>query len=205
MTEAIVWTHSGRIVDLLNFKPEDFNIEDGSLGLGNLCRYNGQSVFYYSVAEHCIIASEIATSDTLFDILREAGVEPDFKRYPNSSDKGSWLSWLRLELLIHDIVEAWTGDLVGPLKPHLPRFVEIENRILSTILELHNLPPVLSPEAKAVDAWLLKEEMRVLFPMHQKTHEHFLSHHINYMNPDEARKCYVLCYQDIMKTLYEDI
>lgn len=86
---------SGKYVKPMAMRPEDFDIVDIAHHLSRLCRYNGGTAGYLSVAEHCVKVSQH---------LIDSGYED-----------------LALEGLMHDLFEAYGGDIVNPLKS-LPAF-----------------------------------------------------------------------------------
>lgn len=84
-------TISGRIVDLAAPTADMIDIDDIAHALSNICRYNGHVEYHYSVAQHsCVV----------HDLLAESA--------------GSYA--LCLAGLLHDAHEAYTGDIVTPLK-----------------------------------------------------------------------------------------
>jgi len=111
-----VWTSSGLFVDLLDPLPEQISLDDIAWGLAHTNRYNGQGGVY-SVAEHCVHASNLAP----------AGYE--------------------LAALLHDAAEAYTGDWVRPLRgalngPSYTKLLEIQRGIEYTICSaLYGGPP----------------------------------------------------------------
>ena len=108
MKKISFYTKSGVEVDLANFTPEMIKLEDIAHGLSNLCRYNGQTSMYYSVAEHCVLLCQYA---------HEQGYTPE----------------VQAALLLHDGSEAYVGDVVYHLKRALPYFMEVEEKITSQI------------------------------------------------------------------------
>lgn len=83
-------TYTGKIVDILNLQPDDIDIEDIAMSLARQPRFNGHTTKFYSVAQHCVLASQL-------------GVYND-----------------RLAILLHDAAEAYVGDIVTPLKEYSP-------------------------------------------------------------------------------------
>ena len=75
---------SGKWIDMLNIDPADLSIDDIAYALGQLCRFNGQTNIYLSVAEHSI---------------NVANLLPDH---------------LKLHGLLHDGHESIMGDFTKP-------------------------------------------------------------------------------------------
>ena len=100
---AWIQTVSGRKFPLLDIDPEAVVIEDIAHALSMLCRFNGQCLRFYSVAEHSVHVS--------FEIA------PD----------------LAMVGLMHDAAEAYLGDVPSPLKGQLRDFKGIEGNLLRAI------------------------------------------------------------------------
>lgn len=88
---AVMLTFSGRTVDLADPDLSHFTIEDIARPLAYQCRFVGNTTAFYSVAQHCVLASELA---------------PDGFAY---------------EALMHDAEEAFTGDWPTPWKVRIGR------------------------------------------------------------------------------------
>ncbi len=100
---AWIQTFTGQAFHPLDPQPDTINITDIAHALSMICRFNGHSRKFYSVAEHCVIMSEMIP-----------------KRYA-------------LAALMHDAAEAYVSDVARPIKPHLPMFKEIESKIMAAI------------------------------------------------------------------------
>lgn len=129
---ATIITHSGLYFDFADPKPEQIVVQDIAWGLANTCRFNGQCNRFYSVAQHSVLASHI--------------VPPEHA----------------LAALLHDAAEAYTGDMVKPLKNLLPDFKIVEARVEAAIFDKFGLPHEMSPEIKLADLRLLRTEQRDL-------------------------------------------
>jgi 5'-deoxynucleotidase YfbR-like HD superfamily hydrolase len=121
-------TWSGR-----RFYPADPRVEDVCLGdiahaLARICRFNGHVRDTYSVAQHCVLVSELVLPD------------------------------LALHGLLHDAAEAYTGDLIAPMKRALrthsnadvSAYDHIEQGVERVIREWARLPELNEVEAARV-------------------------------------------------------
>jgi hypothetical protein len=57
-----IMTYTGKRMNILNPRIEDFCIEDIAHHLSNICRYTGAVKTFYSVAQHCVLVSRYAQS-----------------------------------------------------------------------------------------------------------------------------------------------
>lgn len=67
-----IMLQSGAWLDLLSPYACDFTIEDIAHGLALQCRYAGQCLDFYSVAEHSLLVSDIVQEDPLAALLHDA-------------------------------------------------------------------------------------------------------------------------------------
>ncbi len=101
---GVMCTYTGKTIDLEDVRAEDICIQDIAHALSNLCRYTGHTSSFYSVAEHCVLLS-----------------------------KAENMPGTPLARLLHDAVEAYLGDVIGPLKTLLPRYKQFEYQIQRVI------------------------------------------------------------------------
>lgn len=134
-------TFTGKQFYPLAPRAEDIDPTDIAHALSLICRYGGHTTRFYSVAEHCVILSHV--------------VAPEHA----------------LEALLHDATEAYVGDMVRPLKHHMPDYREVEQRVWSAITLRFNLreenarPRDLAAEVVDADnRILLDERAAVLAP-----------------------------------------
>jgi hypothetical protein len=125
-------TYTGKMFWPLNPRVEDICIEDIAHALSLICRYNGHSKYFFSVAQHSVIVSRHV-----------------------SKENALWG-------LLHDVAEAYIGDLPSPIKNCLPEYVKLEERILKTIAKKFDLHHDMPEEVKRADAAVLAAEMKVL-------------------------------------------
>ena len=111
---------SGRKLDILSPSPLDIEIEDISLGLSRVTRWNGQTTgkHAYSVAQHSVIVEEVFNLE-----------------YPNLNKK-----W-KLAALLHDAPEYVIGDLITPFKYALNNsYRDVEDNLMQAIHIRFGLP-----------------------------------------------------------------
>lgn len=107
---------------------------DIAQALSRICRFGGHTRQFYSVAQHCVLASRL--------VPREDA----------------------LAALLHDAPEAYIGDMITPLKALLPGYRAIEQRLWMAIAKRFGIAPVLPESVKRVDLQLMATERRDLLP-----------------------------------------
>ncbi len=127
-----IQTFTGRQFFPLQPRAEDICIEDVAHALSLMCRYTGHTRSFYSVAQHCVIASNI--------------VPPEDARWA----------------LLHDAAEAYLADIARPIKGLLPGIKEIEARIEAAVAERFGLALPMPDSIKRADLVLLATERRDL-------------------------------------------
>lgn len=112
-------TASGGAIDLDAPLPEQIRLTDVATGLGNVCRWNGQSLNRISIAEHSIVVAQLALHDTTIPGSPAAGADP----------------WQLVRCcLMHDAHEAYPpGDVAGPVKALLRLETPALDRLLARI------------------------------------------------------------------------
>ena len=117
-------------------EPQDFDIGVIAHALSMICRFNGHVKTHYSVAQHSVLASE---------------------KCSNKEDA--------LKMLFHDGGEAYTGDIITPLKKYLTNYEEIESNILIAMGKKFGfIWDGMKPEMKEIDKRLLATEVASLVP-----------------------------------------
>lgn len=135
-TKYWIQTFTGQALDFLNPTVEMVNIRDIGQSLARTSRYNGHTKWVYSVAQHSVYVSRLCA--------------PRHK----------------LVGLLHDAVEAYTGDLVAPFK-RLPgglegKVMEVEERLGHVVAEKFGLPKRIPKEVKKADLQMLATEKEQL-------------------------------------------
>ncbi|MEN1976885.1 YfbR-like 5'-deoxynucleotidase [Cellulomonas sp. P4] len=146
---AWMQTYTGRRFYPMDPAPADVVPIDIAHALGMLCRYNGHVDRFYSVAEHCVLMSE-------------------YVEHQHSRE-------LALMALLHDATEAYVGDMIRPLKVHMPEYRAAEDRVMSAIAHHFGLAELIArhngerpPEVKEADSRILLTERAELM---SATHE----------------------------------
>jgi len=140
--ETRIETASGLIYDYADPKPSQVCLADVAHGLGNTCRFGGHTSKFYSVAQHCVLVSEILEAwDQDLDVV-VAG-------------------------LFHDAHEAYLGDLPKPLKsqigPEYERLAEAADEVIFESLNI-DLGALSHETVKEADNRALVAEARLLMP-----------------------------------------
>lgn len=123
---------NGEYFDFMDPASSIWGLDEIADGLAKTCRFAGQCVGFYSVAEHSLLVAEL--------------VEPKH----------------RLAALLHDAAEAFTGDITKPLKGMIPEFKAIEKRIEQAIFDRFGVPLPMPVEVKDADMMMLGVEQHHL-------------------------------------------
>ena len=134
--KSSILTFSGKSFDVLDPSPEMIDLEDIASALSKLCRFGGHAQQFYSVAEHCTLASRMAE-----------------KISPSDRVLMAWA-------LMHDASEAYLVDLPRPIKGQLPDYVRLEDSIQQAISKRFDLPWPMPDEVHQIDGDMLAFELR---------------------------------------------
>lgn len=129
-TPGCVFTRYSGGVNLLDPDPETIDLRDIELGMSRIVRFNGQTKDAITVGEHCVRLADWHGSD------------------------------LEIHLLLHDAAEAYTGDIVSPLKQLLPEIADIERRLISAIYVKFGLIEPDWEHIHAIEALYFDDEFR---------------------------------------------
>lgn len=128
-------TYTGRQFHFDEPNFDSINIVDIAHALSNLCRFNGHTRRFYSVAEHSIKTMQLVRSMTL---------EPNMRKMFRTA-------------LMHDATEAYLGDMVRPLKrlPSMKAYREMEQHLWHVMANKWELYQEVPPLVKEADETLL--------------------------------------------------
>lgn len=107
--ESWLGTISGNKFFPFNPTPESVNLNDITVSLSYLARYNGHTKIFYSVGQHSINCAKILKSMGCSNRLVLIG-------------------------LLHDSAEAYIGDIPSPIKKYIDGIEEIEDNIFRCVL-----------------------------------------------------------------------
>lgn len=103
-------TYTGKRFYILDPRPEDIDVRDIAHSLALKCRYGGHVAYFYSVAEHSVLLSHLVPTPLAFMAL------------------------------MHDAAEAYTGDIMRPIKNSISdEWRAIESRLDLLISEVFGL------------------------------------------------------------------
>lgn len=129
-----IQTASGRALYPLDPNPADIDIDDIAHALAMKCRYNGHTSHFYSVAEHSVYVSHYVPAQ--------------------------YALWG----LLHDASEAYLPDVSRPIKPHMPGFRAIEDRVMDAVTTRFGMQASEPVAVKTVDTAILHDEKKALMP-----------------------------------------
>lgn len=140
---------NGRKFFPLDPRPEELFIEDIAWALGNICRYNGHTRPYYSVAEHSVHISHLVKNPAH-----------------------------RKTALMHDAPEFSLGDWIRPMK-RIPVLAMIygfyEDRVMKVIAEKYGLIYPFPQSILDADEAMATREMNTLFSNPVKGNLHIVN------------------------------
>ncbi len=149
-------TYSGEWVYPLDPRADEIHYDDGCVGLARECRYGNQSLDFYSVAEHSVIVSLFVER-----FARERG----WSEYD--------VTHAAQEGLLHDLPEAWLGDIPRPMKRQreFRGYARLEEKWWRCTVERFGLRLTEASSAlvKEVDNRILRDEIAVLLVNPERT------------------------------------
>ena len=143
MSKSLLETVSGKMIDILNLKPEDICIQDIAWSLSRMPRFAGSTIteIPYTVGQHSIMVTDIASRNIKI-------VDPDIE-----ISNPHFLYRHELAALLHDAAEFLIGDIPSPTKKH-PRLKdaieEIESQFMDVILSTFKI------DSKSIDWTIIK-------------------------------------------------
>jgi hypothetical protein len=139
----------GNTWDLDNPELEKIHLKNIAHSLALECRYANQTRKHYSVAEHSLICLQLYRQNMTFT-GREAEIDRDVER----------------AVLLHDAEEAFTGDVIRPIKIKYPEVYEAIAGPTRAAIEKRFDVDFTAHKAiiKFVDNWSITHEVEEQFP-----------------------------------------
>lgn len=125
---------SGTRYYFLDPKPEMILIEDVAASLSKKCRFNGHTLKFYSVAEHCVVLVLWAKAHCVLTAK------------------------MLLALLLHDVGEMPLPDVPTPMKKVLPDFKALERLNEEVLLPRFGLEYPMASWIKTLDSRIIADE-----------------------------------------------
>ncbi|MGE1153683.1 phosphohydrolase [Pseudomonas kitaguniensis] len=129
-----ILTFTGKHFNLYEPDADIIDPRDISHSLAHLCRFNGHTREFYSVAQHSCIVAELVPEEH------------------------------KLAALLHDATEAYLGDMTRPLKQWMPDYRGFEDVVWGRVCERFDLPFDLPACIHQADLIALATERRDLMP-----------------------------------------
>ena len=113
-TERSIRTFTGRYVDVFDPKEDMIDIVDIAHALSMQPRWGGHCQKFYSVAQHCLLVTQLTKDKTK-------------------------LRSILLDSLMHDASEAYLMDIPRPIKRSISEYHPIEKRLMEVIYKKFNI------------------------------------------------------------------
>lgn len=157
-----------------------FNAEEIAHATGNVCRYGGHCLRFYSVAEHSLLVAMLC---------EQLGLADPF------------------EGLMHDAHEAYLGDMPTPWKASLLDYCAMESHLERALRAQYNLSDTISLGCKEADLIALAIESRMLLPNKgddiefpvgvREQANRLLDIRLNYWSPAVARDHFLVVFSEL--------
>lgn len=172
MMQQTILTCGGQYFNFEEPEKSHINIADIAHALSQICRFTGHTNQFYSVAQHCYLASYIVPPELAFAAL------------------------------MHDAAEAYIGDVAKPLKNLLPDYKKVEARVEKAVFEHFNVRGVDDPWIKRADLIMLATEQRDFMPTHDDdwfagSDIKPLAHRINPWDSRKAASIFLMRFRDL--------
>ena len=133
--DGCIRTYTGIKLNLFNPHPGMIHRLDIIKGLSYKPHFGGQSPAFFSIAAHSLLVRDLANEENerSVNMVRAA--------------------------LLHDAAEAYIGDMIKPLKVHLPLFVDVERGLMAVIFGHFEVDPEWLLFLKKYDIAAQREEM----------------------------------------------
>lgn len=125
--KGFIFTVSGKRIRFIDTTNNEYDILDICHGVSNNLRWNGNTTIPWTVAQHCLLVS---------DLINDLKWDTPLKNKEIAVVKG----------LTHDFTEAYLGDLATPIKRELELYKSVEDRLDSDIDKLLDIEDKVTDE-----------------------------------------------------------
>jgi 5'-deoxynucleotidase YfbR-like HD superfamily hydrolase len=154
------------------------NIVDAANALGKTCRFGGHCNRFYSVAEHSVLVAELGADQS---------------------------AELQLMLLLHDVAEAYMGDVPRPRRLLIPDYNEAEAVVRAAVYDEYMRRQPTDDEQAIIqdldDKMLVEEARRMLVfgPVWQHWHDAPRAGvELKYWNDTEATRAFLAKFEQLV-------
>lgn len=154
-------TYTGKHFHFDDIESNVVDIVDIAWALSHACRFNGHCRQFYSVTQHSYHVAWLVSEEH------------------------------RLQALLHDAAEAYTGDMVRPLKKFLPEYIALQKRVDRHIFRTFGVAEELHSEVKRADNVMLATEMLRFMPDIDVDLPAPASFSVEGWSPEDARKSFL--------------
>lgn len=168
---SYITTVTGKHFDPIEPDKSLIDLYDIAHALSLLCRGNGHTKIFYSVAQHCISCALEA---------QEKGLSRE----------------IILGCLLHDASEAYLSDVTRPVKKDLPYYLEVEEKLQNVLWE-HFIGRKLTEEEQkqifAIDDQILSVEfLQIMYhPIHEEYKLLKRKLMCEYEHPEQVREKFI--------------
>ncbi|MGM4906282.1 phosphohydrolase [Tardiphaga sp. 866_E4_N2_1] len=165
-----IQTATGKQFWPIDPRPHEVEIQDIAHALSMLCRFGGHCRRFYSVAEHSVLLSRVASPQN------------------------------KLWALLHDASEAYLVDVPRPLKPFLVGYREAEDKIMRAVEVRFHLHLGMPDEVKRIDMAILTDERAQNMepaPVPWSTDTSPLGVTLQFWSPEEAKAQFLATFAEL--------
>lgn len=136
-------SYTGTAVEVFGPRPSQIRLLDILVSIARLPRFNGHTCapWPYTVGQHTLWVAAFVEDFGGSRAVQQAA-------------------------FLHDAAEAYLGDVLSPIKPRMPAFIQCEERVRGVICEVFGVAPALLADnlLRLADIRVLRAEARDLLP-----------------------------------------
>lgn len=174
-----ITTFTGKAFDPTNPVVADIDVRDIAHALSMLCRANGHVKNFYTVGQHSIAC------------------------YKEAKARG-YSERIMYGCLLHDASEAYLSDITRPIKPMLPEYLKVEEKLQTAIWNKYLVTPLTKEEERLVfevDDDMLAYEFKYLMPreLSDRYNNIVREHDLSFVSPESVEKEFIELMDEMSK------